>query len=384
MDYIQAVKNLLHEIEVSVKENSFVKLTLSKPRQKGELKNIYIRYITLKNEPHFSFTFHYDTKDEVQNASIKASLELIEDQLSTTFLHANLFTTQFDINLETSKKGKVRWQKKTATLKKIPPRQHDREKRRHVTSDRPYLKHLGITSKEGKVLKSAQSKYKQIDKYIEIMDDLLQEIKTDQPLKIVDMGSGKGYLTFALYDYLVHEQQRPIEIVGIELRQHLVDFCNKVAEIVGFEQLSFVAQDIRDYPAASIDILIALHACDIATDIAIAKGIQSKASLIVCAPCCHKQIRKQIASQNILTPILKHGILEERQAEMITDGIRALIMEQCGYQSKVFEFISNEHTGKNLMIVGTKTDVINESAAVQVAMIKEQFGIQYHYLEQLL
>jgi hypothetical protein len=148
--------------------------------------------------------------------------------------------------------------------------------------------------------------------------------------------------------------------------------------------LSFIAQDINDYPAEKIDILIALHACDIATDIALAKGILSEAALIVAAPCCHKQVRKQMAKQNPLQAVLKHGILEERQAEMITDGIRALMLEGNGYAAKVFEFVSSEHTNKNLMIVGTKTQQPELSAFEQIAQIKAQFGIEEHYLERLM
>jgi SAM-dependent methyltransferase len=261
---------------------------------------------------------------------------------------------------------------------------HNKEKSRFVTADRPYLNHLGITSKDGKVLKSWQSKYKQIDKYIEIIDGLLKQTALPKTIHIVDMGSGKGYLTFALYDYLVNVLDLDVTLTGIELREHLVDFCNDIAKQSNFKKLSFIAQDINDYPAEKIDILIALHACDIATDIALAKGILSEAALIVAAPCCHKQVRKQMVKQNPLQAVLKHGILEERQAEMITDGIRALMLEGNGYAAKVFEFVSSEHTNKNLMIVGTKTQQPQLSAFEQIAQIKAQFGIEEHYLERLM
>ena len=242
---------------------------------------------------------------------------------------------------------------------------------------------MGITNQKGEVLKNSQRKFRQINKFIEIIDSLLPEKPKNNLFKIVDVGSGKGYLTFALYDYLKNVKDWNPEIYGIELRKPLVDFCNEIAKDSGFEQLQFIAKDIDDFEVEKLDMLIALHACDIATDIAIAKGIQSMAEIIVVAPCCHKQIRKEINCQTDMSAVLKHGILEERQAELITDGIRALLLEANGYKTKVFEFISTEHTSKNLMIVGIKSKP-NPEALQKVEAIKKEFGIHYHYLEKLL
>ncbi len=378
------MENFLQHINNSLSANTFVKITLSKMRYRNALRNIYIRLIELKGSSHFSFTYHYETKDETKNFSIQDGIEQIQLHLLEDFRNANLFTTEKNFSLETTKKGKVRILETKPTFTEQPKQTHDKQKHRFVNPNRPYLQHLGITNKEGKVLKNWQSKYKQIDKYIEIIDSLLKSTDLPEKVQIVDMGSGKGYLTFALYDYLVHELKLNVQLTGIELRQHLVDFCNDIAHKSGFQDLNFIAQDINDFPAEQIDILIALHACDIATDIALAKGVLSEAALVVAAPCCHKQVRKQMPKETILQSVLKHGILEERQAEMITDGIRALMLEGHGYDSKVFEFVSSEHTNKNLMIVGTKTNQKNETAFEQIAQIKEQFGIDYHYLEKLL
>lgn len=373
----------IKSIRQSIFNDTFVKLTLSKTRYRSALRNIYIRLIELRGELNLSFTYHYETKDEVNNFLIEEGLEELQLHLIEDFKNANLLTINKNISLSTSKKGKITILEKTAQAQK-PQRTHNQSKKRFVESNRPYLHHLGITSKEGKILKNWQSKYKQIDKYIEIIDNLLANTKLPKRINIVDMGSGKGYLTFALYDYLVNVLKLNVTLTGIELREHLVDFCNDIAKRVDFDNLRFIAQDINDYPAEQIDILIALHACDIATDIALAKGVLSEAALIVAAPCCHKQVRQQMQKENPLQAVLKHGILEERQAEMITDGIRALILEGHGYQSKVFEFISSEHTGKNLMIVGTKANKNNSFAFEEIAAIKQQFGIEYHYLEKLL
>jgi len=370
-------------IRQSIFKDTFVKLTLSKTRYRSALQNIYVRLIELRGDLNLSFTYHYETKDEVQNFSVEEGLEVIQLHLTEDFRNAHLLTTDKNYSLNISKKGKLNILTKNAQNPK-PQRHHNKAKKRFVTPNRPYLHYLGITSKEGKVLKNWQSKYKQIDKYIEIIDGLLQSTPLPQRINIVDMGSGKGYLTFALYDYLVNVLNLDVTLTGIELREHLVDFCNDVSTKVGFDNLRFIAQDINDYPAEQIDVLIALHACDIATDIALAKGILSEATLIVAAPCCHKQVRQQMQKSNPLQSVLKHGILEERQAEMITDGIRALMLEGNGYQSKVFEFVSNEHTGKNLMIVGSKTTKNRTAAFEEIAAIKQQFGIEYHYLEKLL
>jgi SAM-dependent methyltransferase len=371
-------------LNVSLTNKEFIKLTLSKPRAKGELQNIYVRPILLKDQKYLSCTFRYKTKDETRNYSFDEGIAFLKQQIPDFFLHANLFTSNQDITLESSKKGNIRFSSQAATLLGLSSLAHDQPKKRFITPDRPYLQALGITNKQGQILKEGQAKYKQIDKYIEIMDSLLSKKQLVEPIHIADMGSGKGYLTFALYDYLTYKLGWEVNMVGIELRPNLVDFCNELAQKMAFTNLSFIAQDIKDYPTQKIDVLIALHACDTATDIAIAKGIQSNAQFIVCAPCCHKQVRKQMNKHNNFQSILKHGILEERQAELITDGIRALIMEYYGYNTKVFEFISNEHTGKNLMITGVSNNHPNKDTLEQIATIKRQFGIQYHYLEQLL
>jgi hypothetical protein len=320
----------------------------------------------------------------VKNHPIEAALGIIRLWLGMTFLNASLMTTEADYNLVFNKKRKARLLTKKASLKTVPSTNHDRTKMRQIIPEENiYLRELGITSTEGKVLKAGQRKFKQINKYIEILSGLISENFKKETLNILDVGSCKGYLTFALYDFLKNNLNKNPQIAGIELREPLVDFTNQLAQKCGFDKLHFIAKDINDFEVKELDILIALHACDIATDIAIAKGIHSNAELIVVAPCCQKQIRKQMDCQSELAPILKHGILEERQATLITDGIRALLLEAHGYKTKVFEFISTEHTSKNLMIVGVKAKA-DTTAFLKIQKIKEAFGIEKHYLEGLL
>jgi len=210
------------------------------------------------------------------------------------------------------------------------------------------------------------------------------------------MGSGKGYLTFALYDYLHQQLNLKAKVTGVEFRQDLVNLCNDIAKQANFSQLNFVEGTIEDYKVKEINLLIALHACDTATDDAIFKGIQANAELIVVAPCCHKQIRKAMEKnkvKNDVSFLTKHGIFLERQAEMVTDGIRALILEYYGYKTKVFEFISDAHTPKNVLVVGVKKaqnlkpKAQSEERTKILLKIKETkayFGIDYHHLEKLL
>ena len=210
-------------------------------------------------------------------------------------------------------------------------------------------------------------------------------------LRVVDMGAGKGYLTFALYDYLNHVLKRSTQVEGVEYREDLVDFCNKIAKESGFQNLTFAQGTIEDFDhEPGLDVLIALHACDTATDDAIYKGIASEASLIVVAPCCHKQVRRELTRSNVTNDMdfmTRYGIFMERHAEMLTDSIRSLILEYFGYRTKVMQFISDEHTPKNVMIVGERVGVDAEKQKQlldKLQSIKSYFGLRYHHLERLM
>lgn len=386
MNLHPSTAQFLEKLEQSLETNTFVKLTLSKLGNKSlELKNVYARVVEIKEQPMLSFTLRYPTKDVTKNHPISEGIGIIGLWLGNDFLNGDLFTTTEDISIQFNKKRQPHLVSKSPSLSFTPSILHNQPKKRFLeaTENNVYLREMGITGADGQVLPTGQKKFRQINKYIEIIDNLLQQSPLPPDAHIVDMGSGKGYLTFALYDYLTNHLGLSPTVTGIELRQNLVDFCNNLAQKAAFENLHFIAQDINDYQAERTDMLIALHACDTATDLAIAKGIKNQASIIVVAPCCHKQIRGQMSCQTDLQAILKHGILEERQAELITDGIRALLMEANGYKTKVFEFVSTEHTGKNLMIVGTKSKP-NMEALQKVEAIKQTFGIREHYLEGLL
>jgi hypothetical protein len=372
----------------SVNNQTFIKLTLSKPSVLSDLKNIYIRLIEVKNQAKLSFTYHYKTRDEVKNYAPTEGVSLIKNLIQTDFLNADLFVLNQIISLKINKKRdnsvlKIEKSKENVVPTEGGNKEHDIEKKRLLDPHQLYFNALEITDKNGNITPNGQKKFKQINKYVEIIDSLLKQNLLPEGAVIADFGSGKGYLTFALYDHLTNNLHLKPVISGFELREELVHFCNNLSVKSGFDNLHFIAKDINDLQINRLDMLIALHACDTATDVAIAKGIKSNAQIIIVAPCCHKQIRKQLSVKNEMQPVLKHGILEERQAELLTDGIRALLMEASGYKTKVFEFVSTEHTPKNVMIVGTKARK-NEEALAQVEAIKKHYGIAYHHLEKLL
>ncbi len=367
----------------------FLKCTLSKPTAKAQLdlKNVYLRPVEIKQVLQLSFTFRYKTRDEVKNFGLEMGLSYLQTLLGEAFLHADFFSTTQDISLGFDKKGTASIQIKKASQAAQAETTHDRNKQRLLDPAAPWLHRLGITSAKGEVLAAAQDKWKQINKFLEIIASVIKTDALPTDLHIADMGSGKGYLTFALYDFLSNKLGLTPHITGIELRQNLVDFCNNLSQEAGFTHLKFLAQDINKYHPERLDMLIALHACDTATDLALAKGILGQAKAIVVAPCCHKQIRKAMHTRNELAPLVRFGILEERQAEIVTDGIRALLLESEGYKTNVFEFISTEHTAKNVMITAVadvRLKAQGAQALAKVAALKSGFGIDQHYLEGLL
>ncbi|MDQ6481496.1 SAM-dependent methyltransferase [Dyadobacter sp. LHD-138] len=392
MNISEKVHEFVTILAQTISNQTFVSLSLGNYKGSEEnLKNLYAKRILIKKEEKLSFTYRYKTRDIVKNFSIDEGIVLIGKFLTNGFHVSTLFSTEFDLLFEIQNHDKVILKKKAATAKAAPSLDHDKNKKRLISAqNKSYLTDLNITDQEGNVFKSAQDKYKQINHYIEILSSLIKEIPTEGKLKVVDMGSGKGYLTFALYDYLQNVLNLKPEVTGVEFREDLVTLCNKIAGDASFANLNFVEGTIESYESAGTDILIALHACDTATDDAIFKGIKAGAELIVVAPCCHKQIRREIEkhkAHNDVDFLTKYGIFLERQAEMVTDGIRAMILEYSGYKTKVFEFISDAHTPKNVMIVGIKnhkTPADKDQILKKIQDAKAYFGIEHHHLERIL
>jgi hypothetical protein len=265
---------------------------------------------------------------------------------------------------------------------------HDREKQRWLEITRPFLTELGVTTAQHQLVPAMARKWKQINKFVEVFAHALaaSPLSEAKQLNVIDFGSGKGYLTFAIHDWLRHTKGVDAQVTGVELRPDMVALCNRVIAKLGIEGLHIEEGDVRSYQPQALNVMIALHACDVATDYAIHLGVRAGAEIIMCSPCCHKQLRPQLMSPHPLKPILQHGVHLGQEAEMLTDGLRALLLDACGYDTQVFEFVSLEHTNKNKMILAVKRAVARPSDEVlaQIHDIKGFYRIQEQCLESLL
>ena len=378
----------IHHFQNSFSRKNFVKLVLSKKRVKTALiKIVTLKPVQLKDEILVSMVTSNQNNDVTKNFTLEQSVFQLLDLLNKDFYKADLFTLEKNWHLIYYQSGKFKMKSKPATIHVVDT-MHDHLKKRILDPHgNVYLEQLGITTKEGYIKKSKHGKYRQINKYVEIIDSILRTNQLPEYFNVIDMGAGKGYLTFALYDYLYNILKKKPKVLGVELRSELVEKCNAIAKKAKFDYLNFEQGEIKNAILPKIDVLIALHACDIATDDAIARGIKSHAKVILVAPCCHKQVRKSMKNHGSLAILTKFGIMEARQAEILTDTIRALILESYGYQTKVFEFIATDHTPKNILITALKTKDISVpdlTILEEVNTLKSTFGIAFHELEHLL
>ena len=380
-------QQFLQAFQQALESQSFDRMILS--QYQGELEQLEkmtFRVVMLQGQPVLSCLYRHKTQDVTKNYSLDIALETVAALLARC-KQANLMTTEQEWQLKKNKKKAMLTQSKNKTVTKAVEQQgHDRVKQRFVDQDSYFLQPLGITDAKAHIIPSMARKWKQINKFVEIFSGALSHIQLPEQLRVVDFGSGKGYLTFALYDYLLKQDLNPF-VTGVELNSKMVEFCQEVANKSEFQQLDFFQGDVRTYQPERLDVMIALHACDVATDFAIHTGIRLNAEMIMCAPCCHKELRPQLKAPLVLQPMLQFGIHAGQQAEMLTDTIRALLLKAYGYETKVFEFVALEHTSKNKMILATKRkDYQAPDVAVlaQIQALKEMYGIQKHSLELLL
>ena len=383
------IEKFIGEFSRSLQEETFVKMTLGNYRgNDAHLQKLLIRLIETKKGTRLFFLFRQDTRDTAKNFDFAESVEKIKTILGTEFYSGHLFTIDNDFQLDIGKKGKSRLNVAKPTFKIKPEVSHDREKQTLVSQNSFYLKALGITTDKGEIRDKQQDKWRQINKFVETLGSLIDKspLAERRELDIFDMGSGKGYLTFAAYDYFVNTRGIDVKITGVDTKEELVSIDNDIARASEFENLRFVHGWIGDYDLQHVDVLIALHACNTATDDAIFKGIKAEADLIVVAPCCHQEIRPQMRVPEFLSGIFRHGVMLEREAETITDGLRSLLLEKSGYSTKLFEFIPTEHTQKNNMLVGIRhrKKIDAEKLDGQIQTIKNFYSIKEQRLEKLL
>lgn len=377
-------------LQQALSAQTLVRLVLS--RYEGndtELVRFVARPVELKGQYMLSFVRETTTFTITQNYLPTDAIAFVEQQLASGFKAALLETTDSEYQVTISKKGKwlLNRSKRQGAQSPSQPAAHNREKQRFVEQSRPYLQALGVTDVQGNVIPAMQRKWKQINKFIEILAKAIREtgLAERSQVHVADFGSGKAYLTFAVFDYLT-QLGLDAKVTGVELRQPLVDLCNDTAKRLGLSGLDFEQGDVQHFKARGINVMIALHACDIATDYAIHMGIQTGAEIIMCSPCCHKELRPQLQSPAVLAPLLKHGIHQGQEAEMLTDGMRALLLEASGYDTQVFEFIALEHTSKNKMILAQKRQQPRDNSTIwqQIAALKLFYGIRAQTLETLL
>jgi SAM-dependent methyltransferase len=377
--------SFIDSLRSAITDEAFLKLTLSRYVGSDKtIKSVSIRPVLLKAGHKFSFVWRHQTNDITKNLSAEEALQSLTALIGTDFLDAHLFIPGETLQLECKADGSARLSRSEVAYEKPILGGNDREKNRIIKPTSTWLEALGITSSQGRPKEGMASKFKQIQKFSELLSDLLREAgldKSTKPLKIIDMGSGKGYLTFSIAELL----KEKAHVTGIELRPELVELGNSTAQKTGLaSHLTFKAGAISSTPNEAMDVLIALHACDTATDDALAQAVAAKASLIIVSPCCQKELRSQLKSPEVLAASLRHGIFQERQSEFVTDALRALLLEWAGYKTKVFEFISTEHTSKNLMITAIKHSAQKPEIAPTIRAFAQFYGISHQSLAKQL
>ena len=388
---IAAQDKLFDLFRDALARGTFVKLTISRPRDPAaDVKNVFLRPVQLKDGLRVAFTYRHGTKDIFKNLPAEAALTEAANLLSASFLSANLFTTERTAELTIREDDSARIAVRKPAHAEAPSLEHDRTKARSILPTEAWLRELGVTLPDGRVREAMADKFRQINQFVEVLRPLLVEAFAQgaaAPLTVVDMGCGKGYLTFAVSQLLEQMSFVGSRVVGVEARPDLVEETNRVAQASGFTRLHFQAGSIAETTLDAADALIALHACDTATDDALARGIGAGARLLVVSPCCHKELRPRIVPPPMLAPALRHGIMLEREAEFATDALRAALLEWAGYEAKVFEFISTEHTAKNLMIAAVKRRQRGDNDGEPAARVRDLaafYGVQEQRLAALL
>jgi Methyltransferase domain len=401
------VEQLVTAIKGSIDDDTFQKLTLGKfQNELAAVQHVYVRIVDLKTGPHLSFVYRYPNQDITKNSLIPEGIETLAGWLGSTCRSATLLTSKGRQQLLFGRRGQPRLfsqesnspqrhkgnevlpvdsaSGKPSISVAIASRSHDREKVRLLTDERA-LELLGVTDSDGRPRTQMGNKYRQVHHFIEALAPILKGTSPGEALHTVDMGCGKGYLTFAFHQFLRENGKNPVT-VGVEKRGSLVESANAIAGQLGDDRIRFIQGEINDVEVKPIDILIALHACDTATDDAIYRGIQEECRWIVVSPCCQHELRSQLTAPAGLEPLFRHGVQVDRMTETVTDTLRCLYLEARGYQTRIQEFVGTEHTAKNLLIVASRTrnpgpsqDLVERALEFQ-----HRFGIQSQRLQTLL
>ncbi len=327
-------------------------IILSKAKGSKAITKVKIRPLLLKGRLMFQVSETKGTQIFHSNLNKEEVTERIIDYLNRDFSQAEFTSGKLWAMVLISKKGKITIKKKKQEMACQADLSHNKVKNYILPEGVPvpFLVDLGVQTIDGKTVRSRYDKFRQINRYLEFIADIMPILPTERRIRIVDFGCGKSYLTFALYYYMKILCKRDIQVVGLDLKEKVIEECNSLAKKYGYENLNFVCGDVVQYQALeAVDMVVTLHACDTATDYALKKAISWGAKVIFTVPCCQHEVNGQIKNE-LLQPLLKYGLLKERIAALVTDGIRANLLEEQGYQVQIMEFIDMEHTPKNILI----------------------------------
>lgn len=348
-------------------------IVLSNTRDAGRASKVKVRPVCIKDRLLFQETTYRGTQVFHENFSAEEMILRIMEYMQSLFKQGEFKSPFCEVTVLVSKKGKmtIKNRRKTsdntdgAPTNKNAILSHNRSKQYILQDGQPvdFLVGLGVQSPDGKVTKARYDKFKQINRYLEFIEDVLEQLPKDRTVRIIDFGCGKSYLTFAMYYYLHELQHRDIEVTGLDLKADVIEHCNQLAKKLCYEKLHFEKGDISTYEGADVvDMVVSLHACDTATDYALEKAVKWGAKVIMAVPCCQHEVNRQIKC-DALQPVLKYGLIKERISALITDAVRANLLEKCGYDTQILEFIDMEHTPKNLLIRAVKSNKIKAKSA---------------------
>ncbi len=353
---MQTIETLVNNV---LEDKSLISLTLSDAIGNADARKVTVRPLLLRGQHLYQFEFRYAQKVKHENLTEGETKGRILKLLGSSFRQGR-FSTQFgEFQAVASASGKITVRAKDAAQKTPAaalPLTHNRPKNYLLPEDAPidFLVRLGVMSQNGSVVAAKRDKFKQINRFLEMVDDAAGSLPTTGLVRVIDFGCGKAYLTFALYYYLSVVKQKEVELIGLDLKQDVVEFCSRVAQDLGYTGLSFAVGDIAGYAETRpVDMVVTLHACDTATDDALVKAVEWGAKVILSVPCCQHELFKQLAS-DVMHPLLRHGILKERLTALVTDAARSSLLESAGYSVQILEFIALEHTAKNLLIRAVK------------------------------
>lgn len=381
------MEDVLSVIKEMLVKNTLISGVLSNLKNKGmKYSKVDIKPVEIRSEILFQFSYDYKPKVIHKNLTQEEALEEILKLLRETFKQGMFFSTDADYQIFANKNGKGSLLKKKPSKKGINT-SHNRKKKYILEDGDPidFLIRLGVMNENGRVSARRYDKFRQINRFLEMVEDVIPSLSKDKPINIVDFGCGKSYLTFALYHYLVKILEMDINVIGLDLKMDVINFCNGIALDLAYDKLKFIHGDIKDYETLNnVDMVVTLHACDIATDAALIKAVNWNSKIILSVPCCQHELYNKIKSP-VLEPMLKHGIIKEKLSSLVTDSLRGNILEILGYNVQLLEFIDMEHTPKNILIRAIKTEKsLNKDALMIYKEFKEFWGLKDLFIEREL